>query len=474
MQAVGRQLADRLDPGRLHFGTPVHTVAPGSVEADGRRVRADAVVVATDPVTADRLLPGLGRDRTPAGDHALPRAAGVPLGPAADRPGHTRRPARQQRRRLRRAAGRYSPDGRALVGELHTGADERDGRPCRDRRGARRRSRRARASHLRHRRRCPAGSAATTATSGGPSNWATACTSAGTTETPRPSRAPWPAAPGRRARCCARCARPTDPPEEPPDARVRTHDPRHQHGLREPQPRPVRLAPRPGLRPGLRARRSAPSGPRLCYLGTATGDDPARVAGVYGAFAGSAVQVSHLSLFTMPTVRRRPRPPARPGRRSGSAAGSVANLLAVWRVHGLDEVFARGAGRPASCSAGVSAGSLCWHVGGTDRLLRPRPAPGHQRPGPDPDVATASTTTPRSSAGRCYHRLVADGTLPAGARHRRRRRPAVPRHRAGRGGRRPARTSPPTGWSAVPDGAAVETRIEPRRLRRRARLGWAP
>src|SRR3954468_5767348 len=45
-----------------------------------------------------------------------------------------------------------------------------------------------------------------------------------------------------------------------------------------------------------------PEQPRLCHLGTATGDDPARVAGVYGAFAGSAVRVSHLSLFPMPTV----------------------------------------------------------------------------------------------------------------------------------------------------------------------------
>ena len=33
----------------------------------------------------------------------------------------------------------------------------------------------------------------------------------------------------------------------------------------------------------------APARARLCYLGTTTGDDPARVAGVYGAFAGSAV-----------------------------------------------------------------------------------------------------------------------------------------------------------------------------------------
>src|SRR5688500_20112653 len=46
----------------------------------------------------------------------------------------------------------------------------------------------------------------------------------------------------------------------------------------------------------------APDRPRLCYVGTATGDDPARIAGFYGAFAGGPVQASHLSLFTMPTV----------------------------------------------------------------------------------------------------------------------------------------------------------------------------
>ncbi len=55
--------------------------------------------------------------------------------------------------------------------------------------------------------------------------------------------------------------------------------------------------------------------------------------------------------------------------------GSVANLLAVWRTHGLDEVDARVLGGRASCSEGVSAGSICWYVGGpTDSFghdLRP-------------------------------------------------------------------------------------------------------
>ena len=103
--------------------------------------------------------------------------------------------------------------------------------------------------------------------------------------------------------------------------------------------------------------------PKLCYLGTATGDDPVRVAGVYGAFADSAVRVSHLSLFTMPTV---------PDMRAHLLAqdvvwvggGSVASLLAVWRVHGLDEVF-REVWEAGVVLARVSAGSLCWHVGGT-------------------------------------------------------------------------------------------------------------
>ena len=53
--AIPAQLAGRLPAGTLRLGTPVAEVAPGRV--DGQPVRA--VVVATDPVTAGRLLPGL-------------------------------------------------------------------------------------------------------------------------------------------------------------------------------------------------------------------------------------------------------------------------------------------------------------------------------------------------------------------------------------------------------------------------------
>ncbi len=57
MGAIPAQLAAGLPAGVLRLGSPVGRVAPGSV--DSRPVRA--VVVAADPVTAARLLPGLER-----------------------------------------------------------------------------------------------------------------------------------------------------------------------------------------------------------------------------------------------------------------------------------------------------------------------------------------------------------------------------------------------------------------------------
>jgi peptidase E len=43
--------------------------------------------------------------------------------------------------------------------------------------------------------------------------------------------------------------------------------------------------------------------------------------------------------------------------------GSVANLLALWRLHGVDTAM-RAAWERGTILGGVSAGSICWHVGG--------------------------------------------------------------------------------------------------------------
>jgi phytoene dehydrogenase-like protein len=60
MQAIPEQLADRLDE-PVVLGATVAAVRPGGLDlADGGSVRAEAVVVATDPGAAHRLLPALG------------------------------------------------------------------------------------------------------------------------------------------------------------------------------------------------------------------------------------------------------------------------------------------------------------------------------------------------------------------------------------------------------------------------------
>jgi phytoene dehydrogenase-like protein len=59
MQAIPDQLAGHLVPGTVHLGAEVASVQPGSVvTADGRRVTAGQVVVATEGPVAARLLAG--------------------------------------------------------------------------------------------------------------------------------------------------------------------------------------------------------------------------------------------------------------------------------------------------------------------------------------------------------------------------------------------------------------------------------
>jgi peptidase E len=108
--------------------------------------------------------------------------------------------------------------------------------------------------------------------------------------------------------------------------------------------------------------------PRLLLVMTASGDDRTYLTRSYAAFRGWSVDVHHLELFSQPNAD-----PAELVLGSDAVwvgGGSVANLLAVWRVHGLDTVFAE-AWRAGVVLGGVSAGSLCWHVGGTTDSFGP-------------------------------------------------------------------------------------------------------
>src|SRR4051794_20598820 len=114
-----------------------------------------------------------------------------------------------------------------------------------------------------------------------------------------------------------------------------------------------------------------PDRPRFCYLGTASGDSLNGTAGFYRAFAGSDVRASHLELFTMPNV-----PDVRAHLLGQDViwvgGGSVANLLAVWRVHRLRGIPREGWGSGVG-PGGVCRRSACWDGAGPPHPYRPAP-----------------------------------------------------------------------------------------------------
>jgi len=148
--------------------------------------------------------------------------------------------------------------------------------------------------------------------------------------------------------------------------------------------------------------------PRVLFVMTATGDDPARLAVVYQAMSRLSVDADHLSLFTMPN-----QPVEEAVGRADVVwvgGGSVANLLAVWRTHGVDDAL-RDAWDRGAVLAGVSAGSICWHVGGPTDSYGPmlrleKPALGLLPYGNGVHYDSEAQRRP------LLHSLVADASLP--------------------------------------------------------------
>jgi peptidase E len=151
--------------------------------------------------------------------------------------------------------------------------------------------------------------------------------------------------------------------------------------------------------------------PRLCVLNTAAGDDPNANLRFYDRLAGSPAQVRHLALFPMPNVSD-PEDLLMSQDVIFVGGGSVANMVAVWRVHGIDEIL-RKAWHAGIVLAGSSAGGICWFEGGTTDSF------GTQlRPFTDGLGMLAGSFCPHynseSERRPLYRRLVADRTLPDG------------------------------------------------------------
>jgi peptidase E len=92
--------------------------------------------------------------------------------------------------------------------------------------------------------------------------------------------------------------------------------------------------------------------------------------------------------------------------------GSVAGLLAMWRLHGFDDAL-RAAWHAGVVLTGASAGSICWHAGGTTDSFGPRLRPVTNGLGFLP-YSNGVHYDSEQQRRPLFQSLIADGTLPAG------------------------------------------------------------
>ena len=155
------------------------------------------------------------------------------------------------------------------------------------------------------------------------------------------------------------------------------------------------------------ARRSTP---RVCFVPTASADSEAYCLRFYSAFAAHDCRPSHLPLFKRTTADLRSFVLEQDVIYVGG--GNTANLLAIWRVHGLD-VILHEASHAGVVLCGISAGSLCWFEAGVTDSFGPELAPLHDGLGliqgsncPHYDGEPQRRPT--------YQRCIGNGLLPAG------------------------------------------------------------
>lgn len=149
--------------------------------------------------------------------------------------------------------------------------------------------------------------------------------------------------------------------------------------------------------------------PKICYIGTASGDAQSMIDNFYSFFNEENCEPSHLSLF---------KPPARDLESYVLdkdiiyvGGGNTKNLLALWREWGLDEIL-RKALDQGIVLAGISAGSICWFAEGvTDSYgdgLEPLKALGFLKGSNCPHYDGEADRRPT------YRKLVDEGILKPG------------------------------------------------------------
>jgi dipeptidase E len=149
--------------------------------------------------------------------------------------------------------------------------------------------------------------------------------------------------------------------------------------------------------------------PRICFIGTASGDDAGYRAAFYATFARAA-DATHLTLFDRQVVDIEAFLLEQDVLYVGG--GNTANMLAIWRLHGVDKAL-RAAWEAGVILAGLSAGANCWFESSVTDSFGPglaalldgtRFLPGSFCPHYDSE----SLRRPR------YEELVGSGALPDG------------------------------------------------------------
>ena len=100
--------------------------------------------------------------------------------------------------------------------------------------------------------------------------------------------------------------------------------------------------------------------PNICFIPTASGDSRGYIERFYTSFRKYFCATTHLELF------RRTELNLEKFIRNQDiiyvGGGNTANLLAIWRLHGLDRII-REVYHSGTTLAGISAGAACWFEG---------------------------------------------------------------------------------------------------------------
>lgn len=155
-------------------------------------------------------------------------------------------------------------------------------------------------------------------------------------------------------------------------------------------------------------------GQRVCYVPTAVGDSLVAVESQTSELATERpdVDFSVLRLFNQPSV-----PDIRKHLLSQDVilveGGSVVNLVAVWRAHGLPQIM-RECWEAGVFLAGASAGSLCWHQGGPTDSFGDSLDPFTEGLGLLPFSNGVHDDLDDQPRREIYRDLIANGALSAG------------------------------------------------------------